>query len=414
VRFSRSAICSLFGLLVLPVCLGSAFAQQERQYNFDGANGSTPEGGLVVDAAGNFYGSTYLGGSSKLGVAYKLSPAPGGEVTEIVLHSFTGSGTNGDGADPVGDLVFDSAGNLYGVTQFGGAFDMGTVFELSPPSVQGGEWTEAVLYSFQGTPSDGSQPVAGLVLDGVGNLYGTTSQGGVDNAACSGNGGCGTVFELSPPAAPGGAWTETVIYFFQGSSDGNEPLGGVVFDPAGNLYGTTSFGGEVNGLMTNSGVVFELSPQSGAGWTETLIYTFSGTPDGGNPHAGLALAPNGSLFGTTVGGGQSGQGSAYRLKPPSVQGGPWAYNILHNFTDREGNPRAAVTVVNSQLYGTTFGGGGGGFVFEISSTNEYKQLYQFNGEAYSVARLTLYNAHLYGTTIRGGYKFDGAAFQLRP
>jgi uncharacterized repeat protein (TIGR03803 family) len=406
VRFSRSAICLLFGLLVLPVCLGSAFAQQERQYNFDGANGSTPEGGLVVDAAGNFYGSTYLGGSSKLGVAYELSPA-GNKVNETVLHNFTG---NGDGENPLGDLAFDNAGNLYGVTQFGGAFGLGTVFELSPPSAQGGEWTEAVLYSFQGIPSDGAQPVAGLVLDGAGNLYGTTSLGGFNGPDC--DGGCGTVFELSPPAAPGGNWTETVIYFFQGFNDGSDPLGAMIFDPAGNLYGTTFFGGGVGG----GGTVFELSPpsQPGGSWTETLLHAFTASNDGGGPEAGVAMGSNGALFGTTFFGGLNGRGTVFRLKQPSIQGGPWAYSIVLNFVTSEGSPRAAVTVVNATLYGTTFDGGEPGYVFRISSTGDYTPLYQFNGAAFSVARLTFYNGHLYGTTVRSGYNNNGTAFQLHP
>jgi uncharacterized repeat protein (TIGR03803 family) len=409
VRFSRSAICLLFGLLLLPVCLGSAFAQQERQYDFDGVNGRDLRGGLIFDATGSVYGNAYFGGSSQLGLAYELSPA-GNKVNETVLHNFAG---NGDGANPIGDLAFDNAGNLYGVTQFGGAFGLGTVFELSPPSVQGGEWTEAVLYSFQGIPSDGAQPVTGLVLDGVGNLYGTTSQGGVNNGYCDGNGGCGTVFELSPQAAPGGNWTETVIYFFQGFNDGFDPLGAMIFDQAGNLYGTTFSGGGVG----DGGTVFELSPpsQSGGNWTETLIYTDASRDDAGGFEAGVTLGPNGALFGASPFGGLYGQGTVFRLKPPSIQGGAWAYSTLHNCTDSDGEPRAGVTIANAILYGSTHGSANTGFVFQISSTGIYTSLYDFGADVSTVSRPVFHNGYLYGTTEYGGYRGEnGTAFQLRP
>ncbi len=403
------AACCLATLLIIPVSLGSAFAQHERQYNFDGANGGNPEGGLVVDAAGNFYGDTYNGGSSKLGVAYELSPESGNKVNETVLHNFTG---NGDGANPIGDLVFDNVGNLYGVTQLGGAAGLGTVFELSPPSSQGGEWTETVLYSFQGIPSDGSQPAAGLVFDGAGNLYGTTSLGGFNGNDC--NGGCGTVFELSPPATPGGTWTETVIYFFQGFNDGSDPLGAVIFDQAGNLYGTTFYGGGVQ----IGGSVFELSPpsHSGGNWTETLIYTYTGGNGAANFEGGLALGPRGALLGTSTFGGQYSRGTVFRLEPPSTQGGPWAYGTLHDFTDSQGSPHAGATVAGETLYGTTAGGGVSGFVFRISSagnTITYTPIYQFGGDSKSVARVIVYNGSLYGAIVGGGYKNNGAAFQLR-
>ena len=238
-RLSPALYCFLT-LLIVPVFAGSAFAQHERAFFFSGADGSSPSGGLVVDAEGNFYGSTALGGTDDLGVVYEIGPTSNGGAAETVLYSFTGS--NGDGANPTGNLIFDSTGNLYGVTQYGGTGN-GAVFELSPPSSPGGDWAETVLYSFQGGPSDGAGPMAGLVLDGAGNLYGTGFHGGIDAEPCD-DGGCGVVYELTPPSVPGSPWTESVLYMFQGNTSGGNPMAPLIFDQAGNLYGTTFIGGD--------------------------------------------------------------------------------------------------------------------------------------------------------------------------
>jgi len=165
--------CLLGALAAILLLAGTAWAQHEQAYPFNGANGAYPQGGLIVDGAGNFYGSTFRGGPSNLGVVYEMSPTANGKATESVLHTFQGGS---DGANPIGNLVFDNAGNLYGVTEKGGVLNFGTVFELSPPS-QGSSWTETVLYSFQGGPSDGTYPEAGLVFDEAGNLYGTPPAG---------------------------------------------------------------------------------------------------------------------------------------------------------------------------------------------------------------------------------------------
>src|ERR1051326_994915 len=189
--------------------------------------------------------------------------------TEKILYSFSGP----DGSTPVADLVMDKAGNLYGTTQWGGSQGFGTVFELSPG--QGGTWTENVLYSFCGNNgcTAGSEPMAGLVLDSNGNLYGTTYTGG--RPGCPElTTGCGVVFELSPPARPGDAWTESVLYTFCSDDEGNRCLDGgrpvakLAFDAAGNLYGTTSDGG-----AQDYGAAFELSPGP-SGWPEQVLYSF--------------------------------------------------------------------------------------------------------------------------------------------
>jgi len=230
----------------------------------------------------------------------------------------------------------------------------------------------------------------------------------VNAPSCSG--GCGTVFELSPPSAPGGNWVETVVYFFQGSPDGRQPLGGVIFDQAGNLYGTTNLDGY--GL----GIVFELSPPSeqGGPWSETILTRFGGDQAGGKPAAGLTLDVDGILFGTATFGGKYGQGTVFRLKPPSVSGGVWSLGDVHDFADSGGEPLAAMTLDNSNtLYGTFAGGGGG--VFQITNTGDtatYELLYSFAADGSPRAGLTLYKGALYGTTNAGGYNLNGIVFRL--
>ena len=341
-----------------------------------------------------------------MGVVYEINPAVQGKAAETVLYNFAG---NGDGANPIGDLVFDPSGNLYGVTQFGGTSNQGTVFELSPPSAQGGAWTETLLYSFQGMPSDGAQPAAGLIFDGAGNLYGTTSAGGIDSGFCEG--GCGTAFDLSPPSVRGGSWTENVLYFFQGDPDGAEPLGALIFDQTGNLYGTTFIGGDLGG-----GTVFELSPASeqGGAWSETILCKFT-RESGGDPAAGLVFGSDGTLYGTGTAGGLHGDGTVFRLKPPLSQGGAWSLGVLHNFDgSRDGaSPYAALTIGNSR---TLYGVNDAGFVFRISASGgaaNFAVLYVFDS-SHPRTRLTLYNNALYGTTGSGGYKKDGTVFKLSP
>jgi uncharacterized repeat protein (TIGR03803 family) len=180
---------------------------------------------------------------------FELTPAAGGGWTEKVLHNFNENGT--DGALPRAPLIFDAAGNLYGTTEYGGTYydsDLGTVFELTPTA--GGGWTETVLHNFNGT--DGEFPYSSLIFDGAGNLYGTTSAGGTYSSCLSGY-YCGTVFELTPAA--GGGWTETVLHSFGNGTDGYSPSAGLIFDAAGNLYGTTPHGGTYEG-----GTVFEVTP----------------------------------------------------------------------------------------------------------------------------------------------------------
>ena len=269
-------------------------------YAFSGSNdGSDPEGGLVMDGQGNLYGTTYYGGASFYGTVFELTPAG----TETVLFSFPGGS---GGANPYGNLTRDADGNLYGITIFGGGTacgasnGCGTVFKVTP----GG--SETVLYSFTGG-ADGWDPEAGLVLDAQGNLYGTTALGG--GTSCLSGSRCGTVFKLIP------AGTETVLYRFAGGSDGSLPTGRLVFDKAGNLYGTTLYGGGSN-CDYGCGTIFKLTPAG----VETVLYRFTGGADGANPVGGLVLDAQGNLYGTTEAGGRSGCGgrgcgTVFRLTP---------------------------------------------------------------------------------------------------
>jgi uncharacterized repeat protein (TIGR03803 family) len=262
-------------------------------YSFQGgsAGGPPTKARLTMDSAGNLYGTALT--NSLNGIVYELSLGSQGW-TKTTLHNFAGKP---DGSDPGGEVIFDPAGkNLYGTTYGGGADGKGTVYELSPSS---GTWSETVLYSFTG--ADGANPVAGLVFDKAGNLYGTTSFGGAAQL--------GTVFMLSPS---GGGWTETVLHsFLNTGSDGTNPAAGLTLDASGNLYGTTSFGG-----AAQLGTVFMLSPSSG-GWNETILHAFTGQngPDGGNPDGRVIFGTNGNLFGTTVSGGKTNQGTVFEMRP---------------------------------------------------------------------------------------------------
>ncbi len=256
-------------------------------FNGNGADGYAPYSGLVFDAAGNLYGTAYYGGTYSRGTVFELSPQAGGAWTETVLHSF-GNGT--DASAPFAGLTFDTAGNLYGTTEIGGASNEGAVFELSPQA--GGGWTEKVVYSFANNGTDGTIPKAGVTFDAAGNLYGTTNQGGTHNL--------GTLFELTPAA--GGTWTEQVLHSFGNGTDGADPYARLIFDTAGNLYGTTYQGGSYGG-----GTVFRFNAQG-----EVLLQSFSGA-DGAGPVAGLVFDAAGNLYGTTSAGGASNEGAVFEI-----------------------------------------------------------------------------------------------------
>ncbi len=269
------------GAMILACCLYS-LGQHESIFAFNGTDGASPESGLVADSIGNFYGVTTYGGSNNAGLVYEISPT-GNAAVETVLYDFTGS----TGCYPTGNLIFDSAGNLYSTTSACGTFGQGTVFELSPPTQPLGAWTENVIYNFTGG-ADGAEPQSGLTMDAGGNLYGTTYLGG--------QGGLGTVFELDANH------NFTVLHAFTGHpTDGSRPVAAVTLDGAGNLYGTTDTGGTYDG-----GTVSELSPSNGA-WVESIFHSFGLQGDGSSPQGQLVIDQSGALAGTTVVGGDGGQ-----------------------------------------------------------------------------------------------------------
>jgi hypothetical protein len=277
---------------------------------------------VVFDKAGNIYGVTFEGGAFGVGTAFELTQQVDGTWQAAVIYSFRGSP---DGANPVAGLTIDAAGNLFGTTVHGGdgecklgpqTVGCGTVFKLS--YVTGTGWTENVLHSFAGVRnSDGASPLASVILDAVGNLYGTTFSGGILNPDCPGFGfgaGCGTVFELSPA---GSGWNERILYEFRGgNADGAGPGGALVWDASGNLYGTLQ-----DEAAFRNGALFKLTPESGSGWTESLIHTFGPGSDGRVPVGALIFGASGNLYGATAGGGVSGstsnngQGTVFEIKP---------------------------------------------------------------------------------------------------
>jgi uncharacterized repeat protein (TIGR03803 family) len=329
-----------------------------HQFIANGLGGSSPQAGLTIDAAGNLYGTTLGGGRMTTGTVFELIPTSGGNWKERPLYSFGNSVD--DGAFPYSGLAFDSAGNLYGTTSQGGMtclmFTCGTVYELMPTA--DGSWKEKILVRFDG--GDGIAPTGGVIFDGAGNLYGTASQGGVlQCSGDSGTAGCGTVFKLSPNAD--GSWTQTVLHRFV---NGFYPYGSLVFDGLGNLFGTTFSGGQVD-----SGTIFELTANADGSWTEKIIYNFGErSTDGILPFAGL-LYHNGNFYGTTTQGGTSAysNGTVFELKPRV--GGGWGEAVLHSFRGTDGSAPWAGLIVDAvgNLYGTTIFGGpnGGGTVFEI-------------------------------------------------
>jgi uncharacterized repeat protein (TIGR03803 family) len=263
-------------------------------HTFTGGNdGSGPGSGLTFDKHGNLYGTTPTGGAKGQGVIYRLKPGTS-SWSLSVIHTFTG-GADGAGGS-AGRLIFDGAGNIYGVATVGGANGDGTVFELS--LVQG-KWQLKTLYAFKDQP-DGALPYGGVILDKSGNLYGTTYYAGANDV--------GTVYKLTRGA---NSWTETVLYSFKGGSDGSSPISTLVADAAGNLYGTTSDGGGSCGC----GVIFKMTPKANGAWVESVPYRFTGAPNPGFAYNGMVVDSVGNFYGTTVHGGTANDGTVYKFTP---------------------------------------------------------------------------------------------------
>ncbi len=334
----------------------------ETLYTFSGQpDGANPEARVIIGPDGDLYGTTFLGGTGfcpptgGCGTVFKLSPPPTVCASiscpwrEAIVHSFG----QADGANPqAADLVFDQQGNMYGTTPVGGSGGgpycgglvqgCGVIFALSP---SGGSWTESVLWNFEGIENFYLFPRSGVTLDNAGNLYGTASDGGPA--------GFCVVYKFTRTGIP------TILYSFQGASDGGDPMGGLIFDDRGHLYGTTAEGG-----LNGGGTAFDLTPSNG-GWTLNTLSSFSG---GAGPVDTLLMDSAGTLYGTTVGAGAYGYGSVFKL---SQSDGSWTYISLHDFTGGSDGayPYGGVVLdANGNLYSTTSAGGssGNGVVFEIT------------------------------------------------
>jgi len=359
-------------------------------HRFQGAtkDGENPEAGLVMDPSGNLYGTVVNGPAcsptpcaASMGMVFELTPAG----VETVLHRFAGSPK--DGAFPFAGLIRNAANIAYGTTSAGGASNMGTVFELAAAG-------EKVLHSFSGPPGDGAFPYAGLVQDSTGNLYGTTSAGGASNS--------GTVFKIDTTGK------ETILYSFTGGADGGFPYGGLVLNPAGNLYGATSAGGIATGncFPYGCGVVFTFNPAG----HQTVVYRFTGSPDGAYPYATLVPDAAGNLYGTTYNGGTgactNGCGVVFELDKAGAE------TVLYSFrgspTDGAFPYAGLVRDSAGNLYGTTAYGGTSenGAVFELAAAGTERVLYSFTGgKDGAVPRAPLVldsTGNLYGTTYSGG------------
>jgi uncharacterized protein YceK len=317
---------------------------------------------LVMDKAGNLYGTTIYWSDNVPGTAFKLSPPAVGRTvwTKTVIHRFTRTEMYG----PFGGLTMDETGNLYGTATscFSGC---GHIYKLAPSPAGKALWTETILYngSLLAYPQ---VPYGTVAVDASGNIYSTTQTGGAGTGC--GSYGCGTVLRLTPPASGRGAWTETVLYSFAGGSDGAGPQPGIVIDRRGDLYGATAAGGTGDCLyqiFEGCGTVFRLSPptKGRTAWTEAVLYRFpADTPD---PAGGLTIGRTGKLYGTTtVPAGTSTPGIVYQLAPLAAGNTNWTGTVLHSFSTAEGiAPQAPLLLdASDRVYGVT----SSGTAFELS------------------------------------------------
>ncbi|QGM44923.1 choice-of-anchor tandem repeat GloVer-containing protein [Methylocystis heyeri] len=322
-------------------------------YSFTGsaAGGSPGLVTLLADSKGALYGTTLAGGANGNGVVFKLAPPAFGKSqwTESVLYSFSAS----DGAGPYSGLVRDSVGALYGVTQLApGTANLGAAFRLTPPVSPSTQWSYARIYDF--ALATGADPYGPPVFDNMGALIGAARYGGYYNG--------GTIYKITPPASAGAPWTGAALYNFTAGADGANPQF-LSADSNGTIYGTTQGGGS-----GGKGVVFKLTP-SGANctpvfpnlWCETVLYKFSGT-DGAAPLAGLSMDSSGTLYGTTSAGGAHNLGVVFSLTPPIPPSTQWQETVLYSFAGGQdaATPYSPVTLMGGSLYGATYNGGGTG------------------------------------------------------
>jgi uncharacterized repeat protein (TIGR03803 family) len=400
-------------LIVTLVSFCWAGATERVISSFSGPNGSNGATDLVFDAHGNVYGTTVTGGDFDCGTVFKLTPAGGGQWTESVLFSFDCFDT---GKNPHGGVTLDSQGNIYGTTVAGGGGGFcvgdgcGVVFQLSQ---SGGSWIENVIYNFRDSP-DGWGAGGAVVFDALGNLYGTTPDGGANEA--------GTVYQLSPHS---GQWTETILHNFTGGDDGAVGgLGRLLVDRGGNLYGVTEVGGHYG-----AGTVYRVSRVTINGWHFATLYAFRGQPDASSPYGGLVADGRGNLYGTTYFGGSAGAGAAYQLSPGVSVTGEWRESLLYSFQEAADGGFPLGTLVfdgAGNLHGTTSAGGDPGcdcgVVFALTSDGHggWTQSVQhiFGGQHDGMSPLYGMTpdgaGNYYGATAFGGTANMGAVYEIMP
>lgn len=407
------AVATVMLIVALIWAPGAGAATEKVLHSFaSGTDGSGPSFGLISDAAGNLYGARGFGGAYGQGTLFQLAPNPDSTWTFNVIHTFTGGE---DGGNPGWSrLAIDPAGNLYGTTFYGGSYGVGVAFMMTPNL--DGTWTENVLHQFTGG-EDGGLPETTPVFDSSGNLYATA------HTNTSGYRG-GVVFKLSPNQDE--TWTETVLHQFTGGSDGSEPWAGVIFDTAGNLYGTTRYGG-----ASGHGVVFMLTPNQDGSWTESVLHSFTGGKDGSDPSiAGLNFDAAGNLYGATERGGVpacgDGCGIVFEMLPGSKG------RIFHSFTGGQdgGHPSGLVSFDTAgNMYETAWYGGAHGFGVVVKATPCSTQhadcvgwqksvLYTFkggeDGASPSMGVIVDGAGNVYGTTTAGGSNGAGVLFEITP
>jgi uncharacterized repeat protein (TIGR03803 family) len=404
-RSFRMAAAMAIGFVLAVVSMPAAQAQTYKVlHNFTKQDGAASFAGLTMDNAGNFYGTTYYGGSANHGVIFKLTRNGDGFVFNT-LHSFA----NGEGSGPYGRVTIGPDGGLYGTTEVGvsgrkagcNGLGCGTVFSSCKTALCQRSQS-LVVYQFRGDGIDGAFPISAPVFDQNGNMFGATT----------GYNCCGNVYELT---ASNGGWTQSVLYSFAGGLDGMTPHGELIRDQAGNLYGVTYMGG-----TGKYGVVYQLVP-SGSGWTEKVLHNFDAGSDGAYPEGGLIFDKAGNLYGTTTYYGPNDGGTVFMLSP---NGGTWTSTVLYSFSRYE-MPRATLVMdAAGNLYGTADRGGRdrGGTIFKLTPGRggwTYTLLKEFHGPCtegcFPRGGVILdANGNLFGTTSGGGTYGQGVIYEITP
>lgn len=409
-KFAQSASRILGIFIVVATLVYAASASTTKViYSLGGdEDGEYTDTDLVMDNAGNLYGSSVRGGEFGGGTVFQLSPN-GNSWTHTVLYSFTGGA---DGGEPYKGVTLDAQGNLYGtaVTGGGGSCEggCGVTYKLTN---SGGAWTQKVIHTFTGG-LDGSGPGSRVTLDANGNVYGMTPTGGAN--------GIGVIYQLKPQ---GGHWKLRVLHAFTGGNDGSSgSAGAMIFDAQGRLYGAATVGG-----ANQQGTVFRLTQNQNGGWNFRTLYSFKGQPDAGFPYGGLLLDAAGNLYGTSYYDGANDFGSVYQLAPQA--GGGWKERVIYSFkggSDGNGSISNLVDDAAGNLYGTTSEGGAGcscGTIFKLvpGANGKWTEVlvHRFQnspdgGFAYNGMVSDSAKQHFYGATVHGGADGEGAVYEFIP